>query len=56
VPSGDPAALRGVLRELLADEELRRRLGTAAREAARSRFSWGAATEATIAAYRHALA
>jgi glycosyltransferase involved in cell wall biosynthesis len=56
VPAGDPNALRAAIEELLADEQLRHRLGAAAREAARSRFSWEAATEATIRAYRDALA
>jgi glycosyltransferase involved in cell wall biosynthesis len=55
VPARDPRALRAVLEQLLADEQLRRRLGAAAREAARSRFSWDAATAATIRAYRDAL-
>jgi glycosyltransferase involved in cell wall biosynthesis len=52
----DPAALRAAIERLLGDEELRDRLGAAARETARSRFSWDAATAATIAAYRDALA
>jgi glycosyltransferase involved in cell wall biosynthesis len=56
VPAGDPNALRAAIEELLADEALRRRLGAAGREAARSHFSWEAATEATIRAYRDALA
>jgi glycosyltransferase involved in cell wall biosynthesis len=56
VPARDPAALRVAIERLLGDAELRRRLGGAAREAARSRFSWEAATEGTIAAYRDALA
>jgi glycosyltransferase involved in cell wall biosynthesis len=56
VPVGDPSALRATIQELLADEQLRHRLGAAAREAARSNFSWEAATEATIRAYRDALA
>jgi glycosyltransferase involved in cell wall biosynthesis len=55
VPARDPAALRAAIERLLGDEELRGGLGAAAREAARSRFSWDAATEATIAAYRDAL-
>ena len=55
VPPGDPAALRAAIETLLADAELRRRLGTAAREAARDRFSWQASTERTLAAYRDAL-
>lgn len=56
VPAGDPSALSATIEELLADEQLRHRLGAAAREAARSRFSWEATTEATIRAYRDALA
>jgi len=56
VPPRDPAALRAAIEELFADGPLRRRLGAAGREAARTRFSWDAATEATIRAYRHALA
>ena len=55
VPQRDPAALRTAIETLLADADLRRRLGAAAREAARERFSWQAATDATIAAYRDAL-
>ena len=55
VPSGDPEALRAALERLLADSELRRRLGEAGRERARERFSWAAVTDATLAAYRMAL-
>ncbi len=51
----DPGALRAALERLLADEELRARLGRAAREAAERRYSWQAATEATLRAYRDAL-
>ncbi len=50
----DPRALRAALDELLADRELRGRLGAAARERATERFSWEAATRATMAAYRTA--
>ena len=56
VPPRDPAALRAALERLLADEELRRRLGAAGRIAATERFSWAAATDETIRAYRDALA
>jgi glycosyltransferase involved in cell wall biosynthesis len=56
VRPGDRNALRAAIEELLADERLRNRLGAAARDAASSQFSWEAATEATIAAYRDALA
>jgi glycosyltransferase involved in cell wall biosynthesis len=51
VPPRDPRALREAIERLLADAELRRRLGDAARERARVRFSWEAATAAAIAVY-----
>jgi glycosyltransferase involved in cell wall biosynthesis/SAM-dependent methyltransferase len=54
VPPGEPAALRTALERLLADAELRARLGAAAREVARERFSWSSATERTLEAYRDA--
>ena len=54
VPAGDVRALRSALQRLLADPELRRRMGEAARERVRDRFSWDAVTDATIAAYRDA--
>jgi glycosyltransferase involved in cell wall biosynthesis len=56
VPPRDPVALRVAIERLLADAELRARLGAAGREAARTRFTWEAATTATIAAYRDATA
>jgi len=55
VPPRDPSALRAALERLLADEDLRRRLGTAARERAGERLSWETATAATVDAYRDAL-
>jgi len=51
VPPGDAGALRSAIERLLADPALRARLGAAARERAGERFSWAAATEATLAAY-----
>lgn len=54
VPPRDTGQLRAAIERLLADAELRRRLGQAARERAVERLSWGAATSATIAAYRTA--
>lgn len=51
----DVPALRAAIELLLGDAELRRRLGEAARATARDRFSWSAATEATIEAYRAVL-
>ena len=54
VPPRDPGALRRALERLLADSELRRQLGAAGRERARTRFSWAAVTDATIATYADA--
>ena len=55
VPPRAANALRTALEKLLADPELRRQLGEAGRKRARERFSWDAATTATLAAYRLAL-
>ncbi|MBX5475180.1 MAG: glycosyltransferase family 4 protein [Thermoleophilia bacterium] len=55
VPPRDAAALRAAVERLLADPELRVRLGSAARERARERFGWEAVIERTLAVYRRAL-
>ena len=55
VPPGDVAALRAALERLLADPELRDRLGRAARERIRERFSWERAVAQTVTAYENAL-
>ncbi|TML35445.1 MAG: glycosyltransferase family 4 protein [Actinobacteria bacterium] len=55
VPPRDVAALRAALERLLGDVELRKRLGAAARERARTHFSWDRVTDATLAAYDEAL-
>jgi glycosyltransferase involved in cell wall biosynthesis len=55
VPPRDPGALRSALDRLLADPELRRRLGLAGRERARTLFSWEHVTDATLAAYAEAV-
>jgi glycosyltransferase involved in cell wall biosynthesis len=55
VPPRDVSALRRAIEELLRDGPQRQRLGNAARERARERFSWPEATAATIAAYRATL-
>jgi glycosyltransferase involved in cell wall biosynthesis len=56
VPPGDVTALRGALERLLADAELRRRLGAAARERARSSFSTTVEVERLQEAYGDAVA
>jgi glycosyltransferase involved in cell wall biosynthesis len=55
VPPRDVPALRAALERLLGDEELRNRLGAAARERARTNLSWDRVTDATLAAYDEAL-
>lgn len=52
VPPGDSAALAAALTRLLGDQELRAKLGAAARERATSRFTWRAAAAATADRYR----
>jgi glycosyltransferase involved in cell wall biosynthesis len=56
VPPGQVPALRAALVRLLEDETLRSELGAAARRHAEQRFSLAAAAQATVAAYRDALA
>jgi glycosyltransferase involved in cell wall biosynthesis len=51
VPPRDVPALRAALEKLLADGNLRARLGAAAAAKARSDYGWAAATTATVAAY-----
>jgi glycosyltransferase involved in cell wall biosynthesis len=51
VPSRDPAALRSALEGLLADPELRARLGAAARARVQASFSWTVYTDAIRSAY-----
>jgi glycosyltransferase involved in cell wall biosynthesis len=51
VPPDDPGALRAALERLLADEPLRRRLGEAGRERARTEFSVERMARRTLAVY-----
>jgi glycosyltransferase involved in cell wall biosynthesis len=55
VPPRDVPALRSALERLLADRDLRRRLGAAGRERAGRHFSWDTVTTATLAVYEEAL-
>jgi glycogen synthase len=51
VPPGDVVALRTAIEALLADRDLRQRLGAAARERIQSYYGWERVTGATLAAY-----
>jgi glycosyltransferase involved in cell wall biosynthesis len=53
VPPDDPTALRGAMRELLADPTARERLASAARSAAAGPYSWDEAARRTTSLYRH---
>jgi len=55
VPPADVDALRKALERLLADRELRRRLGTNARERVRELCAWPRVIDATLAAYEDAV-
>ena len=51
VPPRSPERLAEVLRALLADEAMRKRLGEAGAERARSRYSWGLIADTTLETY-----
>jgi glycosyltransferase involved in cell wall biosynthesis len=55
VPPRDPVALRGAIDRLLADAELRRRLGRAARERIAELCAWERVLDRTIQAYEDAV-
>jgi glycosyltransferase involved in cell wall biosynthesis len=55
VPPRDIGSLRSALETLLRDPALRARMGSAAREHARTRLSWAATTRATVDAYEAAM-
>lgn len=52
VPPGDSPALAQAVVDLLLDPDLRARLGAAARTTVSERFTWGAAADSTVSAYR----
>jgi glycosyltransferase involved in cell wall biosynthesis len=56
VPAGDPAALHGALRALLADGAARDRLAAGARSAAQGAWSWDAVAGEHVALYERLLA
>jgi glycosyltransferase involved in cell wall biosynthesis len=55
VPPGDAKALRKAIERLLADADLRKRLGEAARARVTELCSWERVAEATLDAYASAL-
>ncbi|WP_424213971.1 glycosyltransferase family 4 protein [Streptomyces sp. BI20] len=56
VPPGDPGALADALGRMLADPELRARIGAAGRARVLANFTWAKAAEGTVARYREAIA
>jgi glycosyltransferase involved in cell wall biosynthesis len=56
VPPGDPTALRAAIDRLLADEELRQRIGAAARRRIAELCGWEHVIDDTLSAYEAALA
>jgi glycosyltransferase involved in cell wall biosynthesis len=54
VPIGDVQATRAAIERALGDPDLRRRIGTAARERVREYCSWDRVTERTLEVYRTA--
>jgi teichuronic acid biosynthesis glycosyltransferase TuaC len=56
VPPGDPERLAQRIEELVTDERDRRRAGEAARQTVLEHFTWAGCGEATVRAYREALA
>ena len=54
VPVGDVEATRAAVERALSDADLRRRIGTAARERVREYCSWDRVTERTLQVYEAA--
>lgn len=55
VPPGDPKTLRAAIDQLLADRDLRRRLGEAGRRRIAALYGWDGVVDATLASYESAL-
>ncbi len=55
VAPGDPRALAGAIRRLLADPELRRRMGEAGRRRVEERFTWRETARRTVQLYEEVL-
>jgi len=55
VPPGDPAALAGALRDVLAEPERAARFGDAGRRRVEAHFSWDRIAEQTMALYQDAI-
>jgi glycosyltransferase involved in cell wall biosynthesis len=55
VPPGDVEALRAALEKLLADRELRRRMGAAGRKRILELFTWGPMLDRLLETYDFAL-
>jgi glycosyltransferase involved in cell wall biosynthesis len=55
VPAGDPWAIAAAVRELLADEPLRRRMGAAGRERALARYTWQRVADGVEQVYQRTL-
>jgi D-inositol-3-phosphate glycosyltransferase len=55
VPSGDPWAIAAAVRELLADEPLRSRMGAAGRERALARYTWQRVADGVEQVYQQVL-
>jgi glycosyltransferase involved in cell wall biosynthesis len=56
VPPGDPDALAGAIRRMMADDLMRKRMGEAARKRVESLFTWEEAARKTVAVYEEARA
>jgi glycosyltransferase involved in cell wall biosynthesis len=55
VPPADPPALAAAIKRLLADKQLRQRMGDAARKRIEESFSWEGAARKTLEVYQEVL-